>query len=144
MHSSRMLNACSLPYAGVSLTETPQTETPQTETPPDGQTPRHRHPPPRDRPPGGGQTTPAKTLPSQTSLAGGKDIGLKFAIFHNSFITTVIILFDKNTFQQKGRFIQRSYRNCSILVVCSQSLSECSESTKGPMTFTLTWCVAMI
>ena len=116
-----------------------QTETPRTETP------RHRHPPPPETdPPGGGQTTPAKTLPSQTSLAGGKDIGLKFAIFHNSFITTVIILFDKNTFQQKGRFIQRSYRNCSILVVCSQSLSECSESTKGPMTFTLTWCVAMI
>ena len=51
MHSSRMRTACSLPY-GVGA-------------------PRQR--PPGQRPPVDRQT-PVKTLPSQTSFAGGKNI----------------------------------------------------------------------
>ena len=39
MHSSRMHTGHSLPYGGISITETPWTETPRTETPP-GQRPR--------------------------------------------------------------------------------------------------------
>ena len=55
MQSSTIRTARSLPYGGVSLTAIPGwIETPRTETP----SPVHRQ-------------TPVKTLPSQTSFAGG-------------------------------------------------------------------------
>ena len=76
-----MRTACSLPYGGgggggVFMTETPPdrglpwTETPRQRLP--GQRPPDREPPDRD--PTVDRQTPVKTLPSQTSFAGGKNI----------------------------------------------------------------------
>ena len=82
-----MRTACSLPYGGggggggVFMTETPPdrglpwTETPWTETPRQrlpGQRPPDREPPDRD--PTVDRQTPVKTLPLQTSFAGGKTL----------------------------------------------------------------------
>ena len=85
MHSSRMCTVRSLPYRGFSLTETPlDRETPWTETPLTGDPYGQRLPPPAvDR------QTPVKSLPSQTSFAGGKHISWIFlAQLQNIFSKT--------------------------------------------------------
>ena len=81
MHSSRMRTTCCLPYAGVSLTETPlDKDLPSLDRDPTGQKlpldrdspgqrlPLDRYPPPLFE----DKQTPVKTLLSQTSFASGK------------------------------------------------------------------------